>query len=173
MWEAGSFLGSDTREYDQDHGESLYRRSLYTFWKRMATAPSMDAFDSPVRDAACTRRQRTNTPLQALVTMNDVQWLEAARKLAERALLERDDDGERLELIVQAMLSRSPTGTEKAAFERALDEFRKVYSEDPKSAREVVAVGESPRAAGVAPTELAPWMLLASAVMNLDEALNK
>ena len=173
VWEEGSFPYSDTRDYHQDHGDSLYRRSLYTFWKRMATAPSMDAFDSPVRDAACTRRQRTNTPLQALVIMNDVQWLEAARKLAERALLERADDGERLELIVQALLSRSPTGTEKAAFDRALNEFRKVYSEDPKSAREVVAVGESPRATGVAPAELAPWMLLASAVMNLDEALNK
>jgi hypothetical protein len=173
VWEEGSFPYSDTRDYHQDPGDSLYRRSLYTFWKRMATAPSMDAFDSPVRDAACTRRQRTNTPLQALVIMNDVQWLEAARKLAERALLERADDGERLELIVQALLSRSPTGTEMAAFDRALNEFRKVYSEDPKSAREVVAVGESPRAAGLAPAELAPWMLLASAVMNLDEALNK
>jgi len=84
VWEAGGFPSSDTTSYKQDHGEALYRRSLYTFWKRMATMPNMDTFDAPVRDAACTRRQRTNTPLQALVVMNDPQWLEAARRLGER-----------------------------------------------------------------------------------------
>src|SRR5260221_1283099 len=83
VWEAGSHQGSDTKAYTQDHGEALYRRSLYTFWKRMATMPDMDALDVPVRDATCTRRQRTDTPLQALVLMNDPQWLETSRLLAD------------------------------------------------------------------------------------------
>ena len=74
-----SYPTSDTVDYVPGHGDALYRRSMYTYVKRMACAPSMDAFDEPMRDVVCTRRQRTDTPLQALVTMNDVQWVEAAR----------------------------------------------------------------------------------------------
>ena len=87
VWD-GSHDASNTRKYVQDHGDALYRRSLYTFWKRMATMPDMDTFDSPMRDAACTRRQRTDTPLQALVAMNEPLRLEASRKLAERVIHE-------------------------------------------------------------------------------------
>ncbi len=86
LWEQVSYPVSDTVHYEQDHGEALYRRSMYTYWKRMAILPDMDAFDAPMRDVVCTRRQRTDTPLQALVTMNDVQWVEAARALAERVI---------------------------------------------------------------------------------------
>ena len=82
VWEQVSYPTSDTLHYVQEHGDALYRRSMYTYWKRMASPPNMDAFDAPVRDVVCTRRQRTDTPLQALVTMNDVQWVEAARALA-------------------------------------------------------------------------------------------
>ena len=78
VWESIGYPKSDTTIYKQDHGEALYRRSLYTYWKRMAMPPDMDAFDAPTRDTACTRRQRTDTPLQALVTMNDPQWVEAS-----------------------------------------------------------------------------------------------
>jgi hypothetical protein len=86
VWEQVSYPASDTLNYTQQHGEALYRRSMYTYWKRMATMPDMDAFDAPMRDVVCTRRQRTDTPLQALVTMNDVQWVEAARALAQRVI---------------------------------------------------------------------------------------
>ena len=71
VWESVGYPTSDTTHYTQDHGDALYRRSLYTYWKRMAMPPDMDAFDAPTRDTVCTRRQRTDTPLQALVTMND------------------------------------------------------------------------------------------------------
>ena len=86
VWEQVGIGGSDTLVYEQQHGDALYRRSMYTYWKRMAMMPDMDAFDAPMRDVVCTRRQRTDTPLQALVTMNDVQWVEAARALAERVI---------------------------------------------------------------------------------------
>jgi hypothetical protein len=86
IWEQIGIGGSDTLVYVQQHGDALYRRSMYTYWKRMGTMPDMDAFDAPMRDVVCTRRQRTDTPLQALVTMNDVQWVEAARALAERVI---------------------------------------------------------------------------------------
>jgi hypothetical protein len=88
IWEQVSYPTSDTLHYVQDHGDSLHRRSMYTYLKRMAPPANMDAFDAPVRDVVCTRRQRTDTPLQALVTMNDVQWVEAARALAQRVIHE-------------------------------------------------------------------------------------
>src|SRR5260370_31494444 len=105
VWEAGSHQNSDTKAYVQDHGDALYRRSLYTFWKRMATMPNMDALDEPVRDAACTRRQRTDTPLQALVLMNDPQQLDAARHLWERLVHESSRAVRRLSSLIQLLLS--------------------------------------------------------------------
>src|SRR5262249_45284836 len=88
VWEAVSYPPRDTVQSVEDRGDSLHRRSMYTYVKRMAPLPDMDAFDAPTRDVVCTRRQRTDTPLQALVTMNDVQWVEAARVLAQRVIHE-------------------------------------------------------------------------------------
>ncbi len=93
----------------QEHGDALYRRSMYTYWKRMASPPNMDAFDAPMRDVVCTRRQRTDTPLQALVTMNDVQWVEAARALAQRVIREGGQQPEqRINLMSEILLSHDP-----------------------------------------------------------------
>jgi hypothetical protein len=173
VWEAGSHQVSDTKDYVQDHGDALYRRSLYTFWKRMATMPDMDALDEPVRDGVCTRRQRTDTPLQALVLMNDPQWLEASRQLAERILHESQQTESRLDELGEILLSRPWKEKERSALEKALTKFEAVYGEDAASAEKLVAVGESKRDTNLPATELAPWMLVASAAMNLDEVLNK
>jgi len=173
VWEAGSHQVSDTKEYAQDHGDALYRRSLYTFWKRMATMPNMDTLDVPVRDGACTRRQRTDTPLQALVLMNDPQWLEASRHLAERILKESQQTDTRLNALSEILLSRPWGQREKAILEKALTGFATVYGQDTASAEKLLSVGESKRDTNLPASELASWMLVASAAMNLDEVLNK
>jgi len=173
VWEAGSHQGSDTKAYAQDHGEALYRRSLYTFWKRMATMPDMDALDVPVRDATCTRRQRTDTPLQALVLMNDPQWLEASRRLAERVIRQSPETGTRLNYLGEVLLARPWEAREKSVLENALAKFQSAYAQDKSGAEEVLKVGESSRDNGIGPDELASWMLVASAAMNLDAVVNK
>jgi len=173
VWEAGSHQISDTKTYTQDHGDALYRRSLYTFWKRMATMPDMDALDVPVRDAACTRRQRTDTPLQALVLMNDPQWLEASRKLAERVIKQSNETDTRLNYLGEVLLARGWAPREKQALENALTKFQSAYGKEQSKAEEILKVGESNRDAGIRPDELVSWMLVASAAMNLDAVLNK
>jgi len=173
VWEAGSHQGSDTKAYTQDHGEALYRRSLYTFWKRMATMPDMDTLDVPVHDAACTRRQRTDTPLQALVLMNDPQWLEASRRLAERVIHQSPETGTRLNYLGEVLLARPWEAREKSVLENALTKFQSAYAQDKSGAEEVLKVGESNRDNGIRPDELASWMLVASAAMNLDAVVNK
>jgi hypothetical protein len=173
VWEAGGFPSSDTTSYKQDHGEALYRRSLYTFWKRMATMPNMDTFDAPVRDAACTRRQRTNTPLQALVVKNDPQWLEAARRLAERVLTHDAATDARLDYLGELLLARPWRPQEKAILAGMLGEFETAYARDSVAATRIIAVGESKPDRHIPAPSLAPWMLVASAAMNLDATVNK
>ena len=174
VWEAGGYPSSNTTKYAQDSGEALYRRSLYSFWKRMATLPNMDAFDAPTRDASCTRRQRTNTPVQALVTMNDVQWLEASRRLAENLVndLPQDDDA-RFKRLGQLVLAREWRPQEKAILTQQLESFRATYAAEPESATKLIAVGESKPNPELDPLEVAAWMLVASTAFNLDATLNK
>jgi len=173
IWEAGTPPTSNTSAYVQQHGEALYRRSLYTFWKRMATMPNMNVFDAPDRDVSCTRRQRTTTPLQALVTMNDVQWLEAARVLGERLVREQPDDAARLDQLGRLMLARSWRDDERRVLTGLLGQFRATYAADPAAADRLLGVGEAPRHPGLPATEVAVWMLLASTAQNLDATLNK
>jgi len=174
VWESGGFPSSNTTRYVQGTGDSLYRRSLYTFWKRMAPMPNMDVFDAPTRDGSCTRRTRTNTPLQALTTMNDVQWLEAARRLAENLVGETAaSDDDRLQELAERILTRDWKPAEKTILLEKLDEFRSTYSADPKAAGELIAIGESPLKPSLPPSEVAAWMLIASTALNLDATLNK
>ena len=173
VWESVGYPTSDTTIYKQEHGDALYRRSLYTYWKRMAMPPDMESFDAPTRDTACTRRQRTDTPLQALVTMNDVQWVEASRALAQR-LIEQDKQPEqRIQDLSDLVLSHDPTPQMAGVLERSLDQMEKHYTADPAAARDLIAEGEKPRDPRIPPPELAAWTMVVSEVFNLDETLNK
>jgi hypothetical protein len=174
VWEQVSYPTSDTVTYIQQHGDALYRRSLYTYWKRMAIMPDMDAFDAPMRDAVCTRRQRTDTPLQALVTMNDVQWVEAARALAQRVILEGGrQPARRIDLLSEILLSRDPRPQMTTVLEASLDDMEKHYAADPQAARALISEGESKRDTSIPAPELAAWTMVASEMLNLDETVTK
>ena len=174
IWEQVSYPTSDTVHYVQEHGDALHRRSMYTYVKRMAPLPNMDAFDAPARDVACTRRQRTDTPLQALVTMNDVQWVEAARALAERVIREGGTSPEqRINRMSLILLSRTPSPQTAAVLEKSFGEMAKHYAANPKDARALVNIGEKKRDASIPEPELAAWTMIASEMLNLDETLNK
>ena len=173
IWETVAINASNTRYYKQEHGDALYRRSLYTFWKRMATMPDMDTFDSPARDAACTRRQRTDTPLQALVSMNETLRLEASRKLAERLIHDSPKEDVRLSLLGNLLLARDWQPKEKAVLENELTQFRATYSKNPADAVKLLHVGESKIDRTIPAPELAAWMLVSSTAMNLDAVINK
>ncbi len=174
VWEQVSYPTSDTVKYTQDHGEALYRRSMYTFWKRMAIMPDMDAFDAPMRDAVCTRRQRTDTPLQALVTMNDVQWVEASRALAQRVIQHGSTDpAQRIRMLSDILLAHDPTPQMTTVLEGSLNQMRKHYAADPKAAKALVAVGESKADPSIPAPELAAWTMVASEMLNLDETVTK
>jgi len=174
VWEQVSYPTSDTVHYVEEHGEALYRRSMYTYWKRMASPPNMDAFDAPMRDVVCTRRQRTDTPLQALVSMNDVQWVEAARALAQRVIREGGSAPEqRIDLMSEILLSRDAPPKMDAVLETSLKQMEEHYRKDPKAARALVDVGESKRDASISESELAAWTMIASEMLNLDETVTK
>ena len=173
VWENGGYPTSNTTHYTQDTGDALHRRSLYTFWKRMAPMANMDIFDAATRDAACTRRQRTNTPIQALVTMNDVQWLEASRRLAENLVGDLPDDDTRLERLGLLLLTRPWQPAEKSILVRQLNRFRATYAADPAAAAKLIKSGEAPLRPALDAPEVAAWMLITSTAFNRDATLNK
>ncbi|HUY92266.1 MAG TPA: DUF1553 domain-containing protein [Pirellulales bacterium] len=174
VWEAVAMIGSNTRDYRHDQGESLYRRSLYTFWKRSAPPASMDVFNAPSREVCTVRRERTNTPLQALVTLNDPQFVEAARHLAEIVLKQGGETVEsRLDLLARRLLARPWSAEELPAVQASLADLSAFYQAHDQDARQLIAVGESKPDASLDPAALAAWTMLTNEVMNLDEALNK
>ena len=173
IWEAVAMKDSNTRDYKRDAGEALYRRSLYTFWKRTAPPASMEILNAPSREVFCTRRERTNTPLQALVTMNDPQFVEASRALAARAIRSSRRQDARFDLISRALLARTLTAEERAIVGRMLESATQAYAADPEAAKALIDLGESAVPETVKPEELAAWTLVASQIMNLDESLTK
>jgi hypothetical protein len=174
VWEAVAMLGSNTRFYKEDSGENLYRRSLYTFWKRSAPPASMDILNAPSRENCTVRRERTNTPLQALVTMNDPQFVEAARFLAQRALKEAPGDFQgRLDFVTMHLLARKFEEREQAICAKVLQKLLAHYQDRPQEAQKLIRTGASQPDAALSPVELAAWTMLVNQVMNLDEALNK
>jgi hypothetical protein len=160
--------------YEPSKGADLYRRSLYTFWKRTCPPPGMVSFDAPDRETCTIRRGRTNTPLQALVLLNDPTYLEAARQLAGQALrapLNSDED--RLSWIWNQILQRSPEPPETAWLLPFLAEARKSFEQDENRAEALLKVGDSGNATVATATELASWTAVASLLMNLDEFVTR
>jgi hypothetical protein len=159
-------------KYEQGKGEELYRRSLYTFWKRTVPHPAMIAFDASERNVCTVRRQSTSTPLQALALLNDIQMTEAARRLGERMLKEGGkDDGQRVAWAFRLVTSRSPNAREIKILKELFSEQRELFSNDKQATEKLLAVGESKSDPALDPAELAAATVLAGAILNHDEAV--
>ena len=168
IWEEATF-GKKT--YAQDHGEALYRRSLYVFWRRIVGPTTF--FDAGARQVCTVKTARTNTPLHALVTLNDPAYVEAARVLAQRVLASAADDPARLTAAFRLATARPPTTAEQKILTTRLAKLRADFAADPTAARELSAIGEFARPASLAPAEHAAWTTLCLLILNLDETLSK
>lgn len=174
VWEAVAMPGSNTRDYKQDSGEALYRRSMYTLWKRAAPPASMEILNAPNREICVMVRERTNTPLQALVTLNDPQFVEAARRLAE-TVLKQDAQTvpERIQSIAVRLLARDLTEAELAIVRSSFDQLLAYYEAHTEEAGKLIQVGDSPVDDSLPVDQLAAWTMTVNELLNLDEVLNK
>ena len=176
LWREVSHYGSSpatSQVFVQDHGEKLYRRSMYTYWKRTAPPANMVTFDAPNREVCTISRSNTTTPLQALVTLNDVQFVEAARGFAQRIIRRGGDDSARIRWAFLEAVSRPPSAKELALVGKALARERTRYAADPGRALQVLSPGESARDATIPPTEHAAWMQIATLLLNLSETVTR
>ena len=174
IWSAVGYTTSNTAKYRQDHGDALYRRSLYLFWKRTAPPPFMTTFDAPSREACRVRRERTDTPLQALVLLNETGYVEASRQFGYRMLREGGtDDAARVAFGFRTVTAREPDPRERHILEQALDAQLARYRGDADAAKKVIAVGESPVPTDVPPAELAAYTVVANLLLNLDEVVTR
>lgn len=169
VWEDFSF---DQIKYTQDHGEALYRRSLYVFWRRSVGPTTM--FDTATRQTCQVRVPRTNTPLHSLILLNDPAYVEAARALGERAIKEGGNSPEeRIAFLVRVLTSRKVAQREMELLLQSLERVQRQFAADRESAEKLVTVGESPRDASIDVVEHASYAALANLLLNLDEVLNK
>ena len=169
VWEEATF---GNKRYQQDHGDALYRRSVYTFWRRIMGPTAL--FDSASRQTCIVKPTRTNTPLHSLTTLNDVTFVETARVLAERVLMTAGSSPEeRVDLAFRLVLARRPTGEEKQVLLASVDRVRREFAADPAAAKKLLAVGESKRNEKLDAVEHATYAALCAAILNLDEALTK
>ncbi len=176
IWEPVGYADSNTRFYKQEHGSALYRRSIYVFLKRTAPPPFMATFDAPSREQSCSRRERSNTPMQALQLLNDVQHFEAARVFAEKILTNgaAKTPEERIALSCRMILARSPQPQEAETIRALLDRHLTRYQADPAAAKKVLANGESkPADTRLNEAEFAAWTLTVNILMNLDETITR
>ncbi len=157
--------------YRQDHGPKLYRRSLYTFWRR-SVGPTM-LFDTPARQVCSVRPSRTNTPLHALTLLNETAFVEAARVFAQRVMRERSQPEDRLRNAFRRVTCRWPTAEELQTLIEILDTAKNRYSNDPAAAGELIAIGEFPVSDEFEPVELAAYTGVMNVILNLDEAITK
>lgn len=157
-------------KYKQDHGNKLYRRSLYTFWKRTSPPPNMLTFDAVTREVCTAKRETTATPLQALVLLNDPQFIEAARALAERLLKQFPDDvNARAQVAFKKLISRAPDETEMHILGKLFSEQKNLFAQDEAAAKKLLATGESKHDSTLPPADFAATTLMVSAIMNFDE----
>jgi hypothetical protein len=169
IWEEATF---GKKSYVQDHGDALYRRTLYTFWRRIV-GPTM-LFDNAARQVCAVKTTRTNTPLQALVTLNDITYVEAARALAQRVLVaNRGNEDAALEQAFRWVTCRAPSGAEKALLKQQLGQLRAQQGADRAAASKLLTVGESKRDESLDPAEHAVWTSLCLMLLNLDETVTK
>ena len=175
LWEAVGYTGSNTARFTADKGpEKVHRRSMYTFWKRTSPPPQMTTLDAPSREACLARRERTNTPLQALLLMNEPQMVEASRGLAERTLREAGSTTEdRLIYMFRLAAVRRPDGNDLAELTAALQDFMDHYTKQPNTAEELIGVGETRPDPKFNPSELAAWTMIGNVILNLDEVVSK
>ncbi len=173
IWKA--LATRNATKYVQQHGDSLYRRSMYTVWKRSSPPPAMLNFDAPDRYYCVVRRQETSTPLQSLVLMNDPQFLEASRVLASQLLTEDNlnDAKEKVDRLVRSLLSRAPREDETKTLIKMYEEMEKEFQDYPADAHKLLQVGEYSISEDLNKSELAAWTLVVSAVMNYDEFVTK
>ena len=179
LWKTVGYTNSNTQTFLQDYGASPeHRRSLYSFWKRTSPPPNLNIFDAPDRESCTVRRERTNTPLQALVMMNDPQFLRTARFLALEVVEKSDDPDERLDLVALRLVGRTLDPGEKQILTNSMTKFRDTYQSNLEAATQLLVDESNPafslhQKSGIDPGELASWTMVASQVMNLDESLTK
>ena len=173
IWESVAMKGSNTRFYKQDQVDALYRRSLYTFWKRTAPHPSMEILNAPSREVFCVRRELTNTPLQAFVVMNDPQFVEASRNIAQNVILSSKDQKARINQIGRLLLSRDFSLDEIEVVQNTIKTTAQQFKANPEDAKKLITVGASKPNETIDAIELATWTMITSKILNLDEALCK
>lgn len=173
IWEAVAMPQSNTKDYKQDSGEALYRRSLYTMWKRTAAPPSMEILNAPSREKTCVQRDLTNTPLQALVMLNDPQFVEASRELATHALKASSDFDTRLDFMSLRLIARKFEPAEKEIVRKSLDTSLAGYRAKPEDASKLISTGAKAPPSDADGPELAAWTLVASQILNLDETITR
>ncbi len=171
MWKALAHPASNTKQYQRDSGERLYRRSLYVYWKRTSPHPMMTLFDAPDRESSCVRRSRTNTPLQSLGMLNETQRVEMGRSFAQRLIRSSDDNQNRIDLMFRLLAHRTPSDIETQACVDLLDNARQHYTAAPQDAEALLSVGESKRDTSIDIVEHAAWTQLATMVLASDVAI--
>jgi hypothetical protein len=173
LWREVAMPNSNTRIFERGDTDHLWRRSLYTYWKRAAPPPSLQTLDAPTREACVVRRQITNTPLQALVLWNDEQFVEASRVLAQRTLTDLTGDDNRLVMMFRRCTGRTPDFDDVMQLRAALAHFRDRYAAAPDDAVALLEVGEAMGDDELAPDEVAAWTVLASAILSLHETITQ
>jgi hypothetical protein len=173
LWEIIAYPISDTARYMQDHGSALYRRSLYMFWKRTSPPPTMMLFDAPMRESCVVRRSRTNTPTQALATMNETGFFENARAMAQRVLKTKQGVRPRIDYAFRLAVCRPPSEQEISVIQGFLKDQVARFSAQPAEADKVLAIGESARDKALSAPEHAAWTMVCNMILNLDEVLTQ